>query len=356
MKTILFTSVFLFIAIGLFAQTPLTLANNALATGDSNAFREIQFTDPGNAGTNQLWDFSQIAYTGNNPVSTIQAAPAQRTDGVGFYNLSLIENGYDYFMNLSGNRLEEWGYENKELKLTLKYSDPVLKMKYPFSYGEQFSDHFIGVARYNETNIIDFFGDCIVNADAWGTLVLPDRVIRNALRVKSVKKGLQINMCGTTDVNIVKYQWYASGYRYPLLNINIVENSSNGAAPVVTKTAFINTRQIDERSAILGSDTQSNKSDKVNTFEKPDVSVIVSPNPFPVNLTYNYLLTEPMDVSVELYDLSGKSSGWLVKNQLQAEGLHTGELDAVAYNLTPGTYFMRFTFGKQVVIRKIVKI
>lgn len=356
MKTMLFTSVFMFMSFGLFAQTSLTQANNALVTGDSNALREIQFTDPGNAGINQLWDFSQIDYTGNNPASTIHAVPSPSAEGAGVYNLFLNENGYDYFMNSSGNRLEEWGYENKELKLILKYSDPVLKMKYPFSYGEYFSDHFIGVARYNETSIIDFFGDCTVNADAWGTLVLPDRVIRNALRVKSVKKGLQINMCGTTDVRIVKYQWYASGYRYPVLNMNIVENSSNGAAPVVTKTAFMNTSQMEERSSNLGADTQANTNDQVKPVEYQNVSVIVSPNPFPVNLTYNYLLTEPMDVSVELYDLSGKYSGWMVKNQLQAEGLHTGELDAVTYNLAPGTYFMRFTFGKQVVIRKIVKI
>ena len=99
--------------------------------------------------------------------------------------------------------------------MNLVYSDPVVKMKYPFSYGEQFIDHFIGVAYVNETSRIDFFGDNSVSADAYGTLILPDRIIENALRVKSVKKGLQINMCGTADVNIVKYSWYASGYRYP---------------------------------------------------------------------------------------------------------------------------------------------
>lgn len=356
MKTTYFTSVLMFMSIGLFAQTSLTYTNNRLIAGDSNAFREIQFSDPGNAGSNQIWDFSLIQYTGKSPVSTIQAAPVQKTDGVSDYNLSLIDNGNDYFMNSSVNRLEEWGYENKEIKLTLKYSDPVVKMKYPFSFGEQFSDHFIGVAFYNETNTIDFFGDCIVAADAYGTLILPDRVIENALRVKSVKKGLQINRCGTTTINIVKYMWYATGYRYPVLSISIVETRYNEGTPQITKTAFIYTEQLNEQPAILASNNPGKTDGQTKHVEKSEVTVNLSPNPFSTNLTYNYFLTEQLPVSIELYDLSGKQYGWLVNNQPQAVGLHRGELNATNFGLMPGTYFIRFTFDKQVIIRKIVKI
>jgi hypothetical protein len=356
MKTTLFTSVLLFMSFGLFAQTSLTYANNSLIAGDSNAFREIQFSDPGNAGSNQVWDFSMVQYTGKSPVSTIQSATVPKADGVGGYNLSLIDNGNDYFMNSMQNLLEEWGYVNKEQKLILKYSDPVVKMRYPFSYGEQFSDHFIGVAWYNETNTIDFFGDCTVAADAYGTLILPDQVIENTLRVKSIKKGLQINMCGTTTVNIVRYLWYAAGYRYPLLSMSIVENCYNQGTPEIIKTAFTNTQQLNERIALSGSNNSVKPDVQAKQVEKPEVLVNLSPNPFSTNLNYNYFLTEQLPVSIELYDLSGKQSGWLVKNQLQAVGLHTGELDALTYGLMPGTYFIRFTFDKQVVIRKVVKI
>lgn len=355
MKTTLCTSVLMFLSIGLFAQTSLTYKNNRLIEGDSNAFREILFSDPGNSGSNQIWDFSMIKYTGKSPVSTIKA-PAQQTEGVGDYNLSLIDNGIDYFMNSSENQLEELGYVNNELKLTLKYSDPVVKMKYPFSYGEQFNDHFIGVARYNETYTIDFFGDCIVAADAYGTLILPDKVIENTLRVKSVKKGLQINMCGLTTVNIVKYMWYATGYRYPVLSLSIVETRYNEGTPQITKTAFIFTEQLNEQPAILAPNNPGKIGGQAKQVEKSEVTVNLSPNPFNTNLTYNYFLTEQLPVSIELYDLSGKQYGWLVNNQPQAVGLHRGELNATNFGLMPGTYFIRFTFDKQVVIRKIVKI
>lgn len=350
MKTILLTSVVMLMAIGLFAQTSLTHGKNALLAGDLNTYREIQFYDPGNSGSNQIWDFSLIQYTGKSPVSTIIAASIPKMGGVGDYNLSLSDSGNDYFMNSSEERLEEWGYDNKELKLTLKYSDPVVKMKYPFSYKDQFADHFIGIALYNETNTIDFFGDCTVEADAYGTLILPDQVIDNVLRVKSVKKGWQINMCGTTKVNIVKYMWYASGYRYPLLSISTVENVRDTGAPEIIKSAFTNTTQLNERGAVII------PKDPAKQVEKPGVSVNIAPNPFSTTLTFNYVLTAQIPVSIELYDMSGKHIGWLVDNQKQSVGYHTGELNASTYSLMPGTYFIRFTFNNQVVNHKIVKI
>lgn len=350
MKNLILTSVLMLLTIGLLAQTSLTYDNNALRKGDSFTFRAIQSPDPGNAGSNQIWDFSLIQYTDKDMVSTLQDAPIPKMTAVGDYNLSLSENGYDYFINSSENKLEELGYMNAEKKITLIYSDPVIKMKYPFSYGDQFTDHFIGIANYNETYTIDFFGDCQVSADAFGTLILPDKILDNTLRVKSVKKGLQINMCGTADVNIVRYSWYAKGYRYPVLSISTTENKFNTGATEIIKTAFTNTQQPNEKSTVA----TSNIPDKL--IENADVKVVLSPNPFSDKLIFNYILPTQLPVSIELYDMAGKHSGWLVENQLQPEGLHTGELDAATYGLKQGVYFMRFAFDKQVVIRKIVKM
>ena len=142
-----------------------------------------------------------------------------------------------------------------------------------------------------------------------------------------------------------------------MLNISVVETRSNDGAPVFTKSAFTNTGQrLEERSAIIGSNNPVKTPGQGALIEKPEVSVIVSPNPFSEKLTYNYLLSDQMTVSIELYDSSGKNSGWLAKDQIQTVGLHTGEFSALTYGLTPGVYFIRFTFDKQVVIRKIVKI
>jgi hypothetical protein len=354
MKTILFTTIIILLSIDLIAQTSVTYKNNSLLIGDSYSFREIKFTDPGNAGANQIWDFSKIQYTGESPVSRLEDAPSQKINGVSNCNLLLNENGYDFLMNSSENRLEEFGCVYKKQNMTLVYSDPLVKMKYPFSYGEQFTDHFIGAVTSKEIHTIDFFGDYSAIADAYGSLILPDRVIENTLRVKSIKKGLQINMCGTTDVSNVRYLWYASGYRYPVLSISTIENHFSERAPEIIKTAFLNTGQPNERSASVVPINPVKQIDK--QINKQDVVVIISPNPFTDKLTYSYFLTEQMAVSIELHDISGQIKGWLVTNQNQSEGLHTGQLDPVKYSLTPGIFFIRFSFDNQVVISKIIKL
>ena len=356
MKTILIASVLIILSIGLRAQTTLTYANNALTIGDSYNFQEIQFPDPGSAGPNQIWDFSKIQFTGKSPVGTMQSPAIPKMDGIADYNLSLLENGYDYFLNSSETRLEELGYVNNDLKITLKYSDPVIKMQYPFSYGGQFTDHFIGIANASEINKIDFFGDNTVSADGFGTLILPDRIIENSLRVKSVKTGLQVNMCGTADVNIVKYNWYAAGYRYPVLSLTITENRPSIGAVQIIKTAFTNTQQPNKNITISGNKTVASTTVPSSQNLKPEVSVSISPNPFTDKLNYSYFLNEPLKVSIELYSMGGKNISWLVKDQVQPVGMQTGELVAAMYNLTSGVYFIRFTFDKQVVIQKVVKI
>ncbi|MEI6139129.1 MAG: T9SS type A sorting domain-containing protein [Mariniphaga sp.] len=356
MKKLFTLSLLVVLSIGLFAQTSLTYKNNGLAIGDSNTFQEIQYLDPGNTGTGQTWDFTNLIYTGKSPVSSILIPPVQKLTGIGSTNILLNDNGYDYFMKSSENQLEELGYVNKELKINLVYSDPVIKMKYPFNYGSMFNDHFIGVAFANDSNRIDFFGDCFVSADACGALILPDRIIENALRVKSVKKGIQINMCGKVDINIVRYSWYADGYRYPIVTTNMIETSYYNAAPTFTKSSFINTQQWIEKGANIGMGFPGKIIGSESLIDNRAITVTLSPNPFQERLTYSFTLDKPMSVSVELFDLSGKHIAWHEKKQLKANGLHTGELGPLTNNLPTGVYFVRFTFDNQSVIRKVIKI
>jgi len=341
----------LFVSAVMHAQTTLTFQNNSLKSRDVNTFQEIQFVDPGVPGANQTWDYSHAQFTGLNQCSSLRDAALPKMAGAGNYNLLLDETDYEYLLNSKTNELEELGYENSVQKMTLLYSDPVVKMKYPFSYGNSFTDHFAGIALYDGMNKIDVSGDMTVTADAYGTLILPDLTVTGALRVKFVKTGQQINMCGISEFKIVKYSWYATGYRYPLLNLNSVEYRTNGGAPVVTKTASLNTLQPYEKNGTIGSDVPASTVLPV----KSAVKVAISPNPFVDQLIYSYVLPESMNISIDLYDMAGKTYGRLVSNQPQAGGFHNGELISSKYGLTPGVYFMRFSFNDQVAIYRVVK-
>ena len=350
MKKILLLSGMIIASLNIMAQPSLTYKNNALVQGDVNTYREIQYVEPGTAGSNQIWDFSKIQFNGKTPLSTIQSAPSKELAGVGEYNLILNDGGYEFFMNFSEQGFEEKGYVNEEKDITLVFSDPIIKMKYPLAFGEQYTDTYEGIAYFQKTTRIDVTGDYTVTADAFGTLIFPDRVIKNALRVKISKNGLDRNMCGSIESNSVKYLWYAQGMRYPVLSISSLSYQAGGQIPTVTNTAFVNLDQPYVPDVVASSEEPQNQ------VEKSDVSVILFPNPFSEKITYNYFLRKQLPVSIDLFDMTGKSKVQLVKNQIQSEGLHTGELNGMVADLTPGVYYFRFTFDKQVIISKIVKI
>ncbi|MFH1160900.1 MAG: hypothetical protein V1733_08130 [bacterium] len=68
-----------------------------------------------------------------------------------------------------------------EKEIALVYTDPIQKMRYPFSFGAHIGDTYAGYAFYNEVTRIDFSGEYTVDGDAFGTLILPDMVIKDAL-------------------------------------------------------------------------------------------------------------------------------------------------------------------------------
>jgi hypothetical protein len=350
MKNLIYTSVLFLFAASLFAQTSLTFRNNALRPGDECSSREIQFVEPGGDGPNQIWDFSGIRFTGPETAMTVLAGDGLKSAPAGNSDIMLSENGYDYFLKSDAVGLVERGYVNSGKMINLEYTDPAVKMKYPFSYGDSFRDPFTAVAYVGENNRVDFTGDITVTADAYGSLILPDRVIRNVLRVKTVKKGVQTGQCGSTEVSIVRYLWYAGGLRYPVMNAGITETRYSSGAPVITRNAFVTVQQPVENGLAAGTD------DRGKTVGNEDVSVIIFPNPFTEKLTYNYFLRKQLPVTIELYDMSGKVSLRITRNQVQPEGLHTGEVDATLLGLTPGIYYLRFTFDKQVVVTKVVRV
>lgn len=353
MRNLFSTTILSLLSIGAFAQTTLTRENNALNMGESVTYKDIQFVEPGHSGANQVWDFTAIQFTEKNPVTSFLPSTAETLEGISNSNLSISDDGYNYFMNSSENTLEELGYVNKTKNMTMVYSNPVLKMKYPFSYGDTYSDEFAGVAFFDKTYRIDFTGDYTATADGYGTLLMPNLILENVMRVKSVKKGIQVNPCGNIKINIVKYSWYAEGYRYPVMVITIVENTPNNSmTPQITKTASVYTPQIIKT---VNTVTETN-----GTTVKPSitggVSVSLFPNPFSEKINYTYFLKNDMPVSIMLYDITGRHNQLIADKEPQTSGFHSGDIGGLRHALPAGVYYLRFTFGEQVVVQKFVKL
>ncbi len=336
---------FLFIS-GAFAQLILTYRNNALLPGDTIFTEEINLVSPGGDGPAQVWDFSGIQFTGEKNTSTISSSARATNipDGLHDFNTILSDKGYEYFYKIDEKQSEVVGLFNKDLSLSL--SDPILKLSYPMFYGKSIADEFSGSGINRNKSGIAISGNYSLEADAYGTLILSDRIIKDVLRTKIVENKIQINPCNVYEIKTTIYSWHAPSARYPLISINIREVKNNGQDPVITTTAMLNPAMCNTGILLTGSG-QGNVG---------ATSLILYPNPFIEKLYYNYLLRKQVPVTIELVDMNGKTVVMLADKKLQDEGFHTGELDAVKYDLKMGVYYFRFTLGDKVLVSKVVKM
>jgi hypothetical protein len=329
------------------SQVILTYNDNAMLAGDSVNSKEIQFMPPGNAGPDQIWDFSKIQSIGTNPASHTANMPARHLEGLGNSNVVLIDHGYQYYLSVNENKLEEMGLVSKDYSFV--FSDPMLKMKYPFYYGDNFTDKYSGTGSYKEDRKVEISGDYTVIADGYGTLILPERILKNALRLRIEEKGVQVNPCNSIERKIERFLWYIPSARYAVLGFTSSEYTATGQKPIITNTGFINEK-------MFNSDDLNTVSNDQAADDLAEGSIILFPNPFSKKLSYNYFLRKKMAVSIQLMDMAGRDLINILSDQEQPEGIHSGEIDAIARDLRMGVYYLRFTFGKKVVVSKVVKM
>jgi hypothetical protein len=330
-----------------FSQVLLTLINNSPTPGDSNLYVKIPFIVPGDAGPDKVWDFSGIGMTGEKMVSKISSASSDKEKGDIDFNVILNEQGSAYYYQLTGDSFMEVGQLTKDWTVT--YSDPVIRMIYPFAYGDHFTDNFAGVATIKNVKRAEFNGVYSVTADAYGTLILPDHSYTDVLRLRTESNGLEINPCHSVEVKVIHYLWYALGHRYPLMNVSISERRTSGKEAEITRSTLIFSG-----SNSAGPNGKGQSQDGINPEDNP--VVVVYPNPFGDKLNYYYFLRKSVPVFLTLTDVTGRTSALLMKQQMQSEGLHSTSIESDDFNLTPGIYYLRFVFDKQVIVRKIIKM
>jgi len=344
-RTIIF-SISLLLTISSFSQVSLTFKNNAPSPGDSAAYVKIPYFTQGEDGPDQVWDFSQIAIKGEKVVSSVSVNPFSKEKTASGFNIALNEGGSDYFFNLTEDHFIEVGGATKDYTLT--FSDPLIKMIYPFAYGNHFTDNFAGLAIAPNGRNIEFNGIYVATADAFGTLVLPKRTYTGVLRVKTESNELEISQCNSTETKTVRYLWYAHEHRYPVLNVAVTERRISGKEAEITRSAMLLSG--------LNTDTLSGKYQPQGIAGNDFITVVVNPNPFSDVLNYNYFLRKSVQVSITLTDITGRTFAQPVKNQVQGGGLHSGTINASEFNLNPGMYYLRFVLDKQIVVKKVIKI
>lgn len=216
----------------------ITAKDNNPRIGDSFFKKQIDYIDPGDAGENVVWNFSNVnviidkysvsydappldngVYIMGNERFTAKDYPANS------FIVYLENNTTMYYYQLKDNFLQSIGHENPAV--ILHYNPRMILELRPMKYNDYYKQEYKSKGLYSGSVNIATKGYTEVSADGYGTIILPDGTFENALRVKwtQIIKDVPIDggaMLGTPE-EIEKntrifttYKWYVKGYRYPV--------------------------------------------------------------------------------------------------------------------------------------------
>jgi hypothetical protein len=317
-----------------FGQPTLTYDSHALKDGIHNPMTLCEYIDPGNAGTDVVWDFSKLVakqqFTGhiNNALSKPIFSDA---------TTELEEFGTSFFFKIDDESVLQVGYASNNGKSIVQYDEPFEKMRFPFAFSDHYSKNFAGSYKVNGTRVGEINGNGSIEADAWGKLILPNNsVYENTLRVKTTKSYKTEFSNSEQNVEIVTYRWYNSINRYPLLVLTEYKTISNSNENISYQAAYNN-------NAVHALAVSSNS---INEH------VDVYPNPVKDFIKVKIYAEKASQAQLSIFDITGKKIFVNVDYNLSQ-----GDNEITLYNevtsLRSGTYLLNISMGNQSIVREI---
>jgi len=319
-----------------YAQIKLTKESHGFRSGDEHACQILEYKAPGEAGVNVVWDFSDVVQKENIGISTIEDLSGS------LYNKGVLRNdGVKFLYNITEDQVEYRGYEKENHQYI--YTLPIVKIRFPQSYGTFFEGAFAGDMLVKGQKAGDIAGTYSTYVDGEGTILLPNGEKLPVVRVKTTKETTKWGPLTNTQ-EVIKYLWYAQDIRYPVfVSMETAYYNSKGQRIVLENSSYLNTNL--QRENKLRSTVDLNAIDANFTCK-------VSPNPFREQLNVQYNLGKQATVSIELFNTQGAKVAVLLPSQVQ-QGMHTINYNTVAF--TKGIYFLRFTVGGKAHIEKLIK-
>ena len=203
-----------------FAQSTLTQERNGLLEGEHSR-QGIEFFNAGAGGDDLLWEYPIDKLDDSKCTLLIQNDTVKATRRA---CVSVSDDQETRRYSLFGDTLMLCNTESP-LQQTW-YVKPLLRMHYPLEYGDTISRPFKGYGKYCGDHYFKEQGLSTVISDATGSLVVGENdTIHNVLRVytlKSYSLCMDLNAAALDTASLrqvieERYEWYASGCRYPVL-------------------------------------------------------------------------------------------------------------------------------------------
>lgn len=236
---------------GVMAQNPITLTSIDIAYVGKEIKQAMDSVPaativPGPAGTNQTWNFSNMA---QHTVDTMVFTNPNWTAAAGDFPSATVAvvdgNGTTVYINnsfTSATMLGVYTDPGTGNYVAIKTNPAEVMMNWPATYGSNFSQNFVSQATfyYGQDPGIGITIDSIRlkqtvhkidTIDAWGSVTTPLGTY-DALRVKDWRHTIDsldvyaqmlggwMN-AGTNEDTTIMYQWWANGVGFPLVEIDV---------------------------------------------------------------------------------------------------------------------------------------
>ncbi|MFZ4401590.1 MAG: T9SS type A sorting domain-containing protein [Bacteroidales bacterium] len=284
----------------------------------------------GASGVNVNWDFSTTLHQDfvfarvylnpiNTPYSTsFPNAKLCRTDGIG--------SAYSYWDNTNNNKSVCYGFVEPNY-YTQNYNNlPLSYYKFPILFGNSYIDSISAVT--NPGNLIGS-GKYYFNADAWGTIKLPNKTVSNVLRTKSISyigdSSIAVNSYSLTT----EYAWFQASKKEPLLVISSI---------IINHVLYKKFVLFDNTASIGIEKNETSKIFKITPNPAKDIIYINSENS---------KFNENNEVSI--FDILGKK----VFSVHLSDFSNSKSIDICS--LSKGIYIIKITNGQQTFQQKFIK-
>jgi len=284
---------------------------------------------PGAQGANVTWDFSSVS--GTDIEGAFVACPTHRFCSLFPGSDLVLESPADtsgaVAWMVDQGRLAMNGVRVNGINFV--YSDPMEILRYPFTFNDSYRDSF--VCDFTSGMPFNRRGEITVEADGYGTLILPHATFTNTLRVKTVESYTDFVMGSPMfTYETVSYFWYTPGKQDLLAKHSVVytlgqQSSENFHYTRTYPTGISN-----------GADIST--------------SLQVFPNPATDLVQLHFTAAAGTNIRVQLFDLTGRP----VRESREisaAPGMN--EIRLGTDGLASGMYLLRINAGSEAINRKI---
>lgn len=335
-----------------FSQETITRANFVPNIGESQLFyvADTNSIIDNTVGANVVFDYSQLRTYGQtqtqyfiDPTTTVNTTDyptATFTDTTGGFAGNLKYNqDFTDSLNTIGLILDINSFGRVIAKFD---ADPEIIMKFPFNYGDTFTDNYGGeftsVAAPLPTN---GNGSITVSADAWGKLKLP-----MSLEIDSVLRISRIE-------NLLTDTIFLQPFLPNILPINVSAEQISYYKPSISKhpllsfiTTYINGDTINtivSQYPMFGVGINSLNS---------NINLNIYPNPSNRDFsTLSFHLDNASFINAKLLNSFGQNIKTIFNGKLQS-GMN--ELKIKTNQLSKGIYFLNITIDKQRLVKKLI--